>query len=383
MEKLAIESISNHVIFNGRTTGTVWFHPRACRLPAHAENGILMTAQGISGSDHFQPVHWMYSKDNGHEWSPPAPIPGFGRTSFRDGVEEGVCDVVPEAHLPTGRIIAIGHNVFYREDGFFKQQPSRWPVYNVWDPANRTWGEKRKLAWDNPDADRIYTCGCAQRYTFASGDILIPLSYGSFDRDDRRVCTVMAGFDGKHLIAGEFGPSLELRVNRGLLEPTVTKYDDRFYMTIRAEDDRGYAVRSDDGLSWSGLRAWSWDDGEPLVMSTTQQRWITHSEGLFLVYTRKDESNLNVMRWRAPLFIAQVDTERLCLIRASERIAIPLRGDGIGDPDRVARLGNFHTVNATIDESWITVGETVPSERWRGDTILSRITWSLPNQLVD
>ncbi|MEZ6039608.1 MAG: hypothetical protein R3C20_03830 [Planctomycetaceae bacterium] len=37
-------------------------------------------------------------------------------------------------------------------------------------------------------------------------------------------------------------------------------------------------------------------------MSTiTQQHWLTHSDGLYLVYTRKDESNINVIRWRSPL----------------------------------------------------------------------------------
>ncbi len=158
--------------------------------------------------------------------------------------------------------------------------------------------------------------------------------------------------------------------------------DGRFYLTIRAEDDRGYVSASDDGLHWEPQRPWCWDDGEPLVMSTTQQHWLPHSDGLFLVYTRKAESNVNVMRWRAPLYLAEVDREALRLVRSSERVVLPLIGDGIDDPAHVARMGNFHTVAATPGESWVTVGETLPADGWRGDTLLARIRWSRPNRLV-
>ena len=112
----------------------------------------------------------------------------------------------------------------------------------------------------------------------------------------------------------------------------------RYFMTIRAEDGHGYVTVSKDGLVWENKQPWCWDDGEPLTMSTTQQRWISHSECLFLVYTRKSEHNVNVMRWRAPLYIAQVDTENLCLIRKSEKIVFPMIGDGVNDPDHVARM---------------------------------------------
>ena len=131
-------------------------------------------------------------------------------------------------------------------------------------------------------------------------------------------------------------------------------------MTIRAEDGRGYLSTSSDGLNWQEKKPWSWDNGEYLTMSTTQQRWLTHSDGLFLVYTRKSENNRNVMRWRAPLFVAQVDTRRLCVIRSSEQVVLPLVGDGINDAKHVARMGNFHVVNVSERESWVTVGEWMP-----------------------
>ncbi len=374
-----ISSIAHEVMSRGRQAEPLWFHPRACLLPGGT---VFLTAQEISGSDYFHPVHWMTSSDLGRTWSTPEAIPGFGRVDRDDGVLEGVCDVVPEYHPPTRTVLAIGHNVYYREGRLMQPQLKRWPVYAVWDRATGSWSEKRKLEYDNPEATAIYTCGCAQRHTLDNGHILIPMRWAGVERSDGRVCSVRVSFNGREVTEVESGPSLELRVKRGLLEPTVTRFQDRYYMTIRAEDDRGYVVSSSDGMRWSALTAWCWDDGEALTMSTTQQRWLTHSDALFLVYTRKDASNVNVMRWRAPLWVARVDTERLCLLRDTERVAVPLIGDGVDDPDHVARLGNFHTVNVTPGESWVTVGETLPADGWKGDTIISRITWERPNRLV-
>ncbi|MBT3272853.1 MAG: exo-alpha-sialidase [Spirochaetales bacterium] len=378
-----IQNIEQTIMSHGRENETLWFHPRACLIPnSSGRNSVFMTMQRISGSDYFHPVHWTASEDSGRTWSKAEPIPGFGRNDAGGGIEEGVCDVVPEYHEKSGTILAMGHNVFYRGDAFFRPQPRRFTVYAVRDIASGKWSGIRKLEWPGSGADQIYTAGCAQRYTFSNGEILIPLSVGERNREDRRVLSAIAEFDGDELKVRETGPLLELAVKRGLLEPSITRYKDGFYMTIRAEDDRGYVVSSDDGLSWSPITPWRWDDGEELTMSTTQQRWMTHSERLYLVYTRKDSANINVMRWRAPLYIAEVDTDTMCLKRESERIAVSLTGDGINDPDHVARLGNFHTVNISPRESWVTVGESLPNDGYSGDTILGRIHWTDENRLV-
>ena len=55
----------------------------------------------------------------------------------------------------------------------------------------------------------------------------------------------------------------------------------------------------------------------------------------------------------------------------------------IHDPDHVARIGNFHVVHASPNESWITVGETLPHEDWQGNTLLGRIFWNRTNDLAD
>ncbi len=377
-EPLSIRRIERQVIWRGRGGGTIWFHPRVCAIPG-PKPALVMTLQSISGSDYFGPVHWSESRDLGKSWSDPKPIPGMGRVTHPDGVEEGSCDTVPEYHAPTGSILAMAHNVYYKDGKLTRPSEKRWPVYVV---RNRKgeWSPLRKLEWDNPDASAIYTSGCSQRVTLANGDILLSLSYGPLGRMDRAVCSALCSFDGQTLKIQRTGNELRLAVKRGLLEPTLAVAAGRYYMTIRAEDDRGYVTTSTDGLKWEPIQPWCWDNGEPLTLSTTQQRWLTHSDGLWLVYTRKDASNINVMRWRAPLFAAQVDLSKLRLIRASERIVFPISADGVNSPKEVAHLGNFHTNAVTREFSLVTVGETIPAREFRGDTLAARVYWSRPNR---
>ncbi len=380
-KKRLIEDIDVSVIWNGREGGTTWFHPRACMIPTQPNPVALMTCQSITGSDVFGQVHWSISKDLGKSWSQPEPIQSLARHPIDGGLEEGVCDVVPQYHAKTGVVLAIGHNVYYKNGVLTRPSEQRYPVYVI-RSADGNWSERKKLEWNDPRAEAMYTCGCSQRIILGNGDILIPLSFMPYGRNDRSVTSVRCSFDGETLKILESGNELRLRVKRGLLEPSLVNYAGKYFVTIRAEDGHGYVSTSDDGLHWKEKRPWCWDDGEPLTMSTTQQHWMPHSNGLFLVYTRRAEHNVNVFRWRAPLYLAQVDPKKLCLIRESERVVFPLIGDGIDDPKHVARMGNFHVTTATPDQSWVTVGETLPHDDWRGNTLLGRITWVRKNELV-
>lgn len=374
-----IKNIEQQVIWNGRETGNTWFHPRGARLP---EGNVLMTCQDITGSDNFGQAHWSKTVDEGIHWSDPEPIAAFQRKAVGNGFEEGVCDVVPEYHPASGKVLLMGHNVFYKEDKLFPGAPQghrgRHSVYCVGD-ENGNWGKRHELEWDDPRTTESCMCGCAQRYTLENGDVLVPLYFGERGRTDRSVTTVRYSFDGERLTFQEAGRVLSLPINRGLLEPSITKWKDVYYLTIRAEDNHGYFCTSSDGLNWSDIRPWIFDDGQALQMSTTQQRWLTHSEGLFLVYTRKTDDNINVARWRAPLFVAQMDTKQKCLIRATEQVLLPMDGDGTAPGDVVARMGNFHVTNVSPQESWITVGESRPNHHWHGDTLLARVYWEMPN----
>lgn len=274
-----IADIEKLTLLRGRDgSGPTWFHPRACMVPEATGATAFMTLQTIGGSDYFGPVHWMSSRDWGRTWSDPRPVPPLGRVKQPDGVEEGVCDVVPEWHPRTGSVLALGHNVFYSGPKFSADQPPRWPVYAVW--GNGRWGPRRKLEWDDPRGAYIYSNNCGQRIVLPNGDI--------------------------HL---------------------------------------------------------------------------THSEGLFLVYTRRDASNPNVIRWRSPLWLAQVDPDTLRLRRDTERVVLSLVGDGVDDANRVALMGNFHITSASPHESSVTVGEWQPRNHIRGDLLLARIRWSRPHQM--
>jgi hypothetical protein len=365
----------------GRPGGEpTWFHPRACMVPGDGPPTVFMTLQTIAGSDYYGPVHWMTSRDNGERWTEPRAVPPLGRVRQPDGSEEGVCDVVPEWHASTRSVLALGHNVFYQGPRFSADQPARRPVYAVW--RDGAWGPRLALGWDDPRGRHIYTNGCGQRVTLPGGDILLALSFAADKARPRAVAAARCSFDGRTLAVREVGDALEHPKGRGLLEPSLMCHGGRFLMTLRAEDGRGYVTSSRDGLRWEAKRPWAWEDGEPLAMSTTQQHWLAHSDGLYLVYTRGHASNPRVFRWRAPLFMARVDADALRLRRATERVVIPLTGDGLNAPDDVPYGGNFHTVNVSPGESWVTDGQILPKRGFRGDLVLARIKWSRPNRLV-
>jgi hypothetical protein len=377
-----VKEIKRSVLWNGRAGGTTWFHPRACSVPTKGTPLVFMTLQSITGSDMFGHVHWSASKDLGKTWTDPQRIAALGRHPARNDLTEGVCDVVPEYHARTNTILAMGHNVYYDASGkLARPQLERYPMYVV-RTADGRFSSATRLQWDDPRGSAIYTCGCAQRITLANGDLLIPLSFGPQGKTARSVGSVLCSFNGRTVTIQQCSNELTHNVKRGLLEPTLAQFQGKIYMTIRAEDERGYVTSSADGLNWDTQQPWCWDNGEPLTLSTTQQRWLPHSDALYLVYTRRAEENTNVFRWRAPLYMAQVDTTRLCLIRSTEQVVLALIGDGVNAAQHVARMGNFHTMAVTPQESWVTVGECLPHDGWRGDVLMACIRWSCPNTLV-
>jgi len=127
------------------------------------------------------------------------------------------------------------------------------------------------------------------------------------------------------------------------------------------------------------VRSWTFDDGTELGNYSTQTHWLSHSKGLFLVYTRRGADNDHVVRHRAPLFNAQVDPEQLHVVRSTERILIP---------DHGAPMGNFGASKITENESWVTVSELMwptwlkeaRTKGAAGRTFVVRIVWKEPNR---
>jgi len=366
-------------IFRNRDgTAVSWFHPRATLMP---DRRLVMTMQPITGSDYFHEIYLTESTDEGRSWSQPTHLPVFDRVEHANGIVEGVCDVVPQFHPQSDSILALGHNVYYRDGSLFdtlgkdvqadasNPRLQRHPTYAVRDRHGR-WSAIQTLAYDPFSACNIYTAGCSEFIVEDDGTLLIAMSFGHWNRLDRMVTVVHCRFDGHTLTAARHGSIHELPIERGLLEPSLARHEGRTYMTVRAEDGHGHVGVADDGLHFQTLRPWTWEDGTPLAMSTTQQHWLQLGGRLHLVYTRQSELNRDVMRWRAPLYAAEVDTDHLVLRRASERVIIPMYRARDGS---VARMGNFHTTEISADEAIVTVGETLPDRNWQGDTLLARV----------
>ncbi len=166
-------------------------------------------------------------------------------------------------------------------------------------------------------------------------------------------------------------------MDRGLVEPSLARFQGSYYLTLR-NDRKGYVTRGSDGLHFEAIQPWTFDDGKELGSYNTQQHWLAHSDGLFLVYTRRGADNDHIMRHRAPLFIAQVDATKLQVIRDTERVLVPERG---------ATLGNFGAAAIDADQSWVTVAEGVWNDEARrrgaeGAVFVARVLWSRPNKLA-
>lgn len=214
-----------------------------------------------------------------------------------------------------------GHLAQYRNDELVSGIRPRFTYYSVYDPVTNLWSDWRaiRLPADDPAAFSS-GAGCVQRVDLQNGDILHPIYFTPRGDTSRctRVSVMRCGFDGTELVFKTRGPDLCCPEPRGFGEPSLVRFGGRFYMTLR-NDVRGYVSASDDGLSFAAIKPWTFDDGTEIGNYNTQQHWVAHREVLFLVYTRRGASNDHVFRHRAPLFMAQVDPERLCLIRDTER----------------------------------------------------------------
>ena len=67
---------------------------------------------------------------------------------------------------------------------------------------------------------------------------------------------------------------------------------------------------------------------------------------------------------------------------STERIVLPLIGDGVNAADLVAFNGNFGVCNASPAESWITDGSWCPKTN-TGELNLARVKWRKPNGLLE
>jgi hypothetical protein len=375
--RVKVESILQHD--DGKF---LWYHPRATRVSTgelRNRGDVLLTLQKhLHVSDYYSGLHVMRTSDAGQTWQVPHEVPELAWVRRPDDTVDAVCDVTPGWHAATKRVLLIGAQVRYSPQGEQLNEPrANQTAYAVYDPATNTWSPWRVLELPT-DAKFDFACaGCAQWIEQSDGTLLIPMYVGKNAREPWNVVVAQCSFDGQKLKYQEHGDEFAVPEVRGLAEPSLIRYGDRYYLTIR-HDLRAYVTVGNDGLHFGELQPWQFDDGAELSSYNTQQHWLAHSDGLFLVYTRRGANNDHIERHRAPLFMAQVDPEQLCVLRATERVLIAERG---------AELGNFGAAAINARESWVTVSEGVWSDAARqrgakGATFVARILWAKPNQLV-
>lgn len=337
---------------------TCWMHARAGAIPPGTASNpsavpiVVMTLQKLQAdrSDVYYGLNDFRTDDLGKTWVGPTEHATLSRRSPRDDVEVVPCDFWPTWHAASGTMLGTGATFWYSASAndHLKHGPSETP-YSVYDPVQKAWSEWKTLIMPAERKFEFARAGCTQRVDLPGGDILLPIYFRPADQEhERNTSTVCrCRFDGETLRYVEHGDELRLDVERGLAEPSLTKFGDRFYLTLR-NDRRGYVTTSADGLHFAPIRPWTFEDGGDLGSYNTQQHWVSHGDGLYLVYTRRGADNDRVFRHRAPLFMARIDPEKLVVIRASERVLIPERG---------AAVGNFGITEVSAHETWVIATE--------------------------
>lgn len=363
----------------------LWFHPRAAAIPPASPGAnpiVVMTLQKhLRASDHYSGMFVMRTDDLGKTWKGPEERPELGWIKESDDVDVAVCDATPGWHPQTKKILVVGVKVRYTKSGDQLQNipRSRDTAYATFDLATGKWSKWKFIEGVPLRETKFFTssAGCVQWDVRDDGTILLPIYYTSPGSAVESTTVLHCEFDGETLRYLSHGSEHALNVVRGLCEASIMKFRDRYYMTIR-NDLKGYVNVSDDGLNYTDIKEWTFDDGTELGSYNTQQHWLAHSDGLFLIYTRRGANNDHIFRNRAPLFMAQVSPEKLQVIRSSEKVLLPERG---------ATFGNHGACAVSPNESWVTDAEGVFSDDARkrganGSVFVARVKWSKPNRLV-
>ena len=344
---------------------------------------MLVTSQETEreGSHGYRDVWQTDLLLSGGPWSESKRIENLRRKTLPNGDDLAIGDVCPKWHAKTQTVLATG-KTFTFHDGKREDRLLERVSYSVFTPKR---GESPSGEWsglqllDLPATDHAGmsiispNSGCCQRFDLPDGNVLLPIRYRRDAKSsDYTTLVALCRFDGKTLTYVRHGSELTRTKNRGYGEPSLTRFQKHFYLTLRS-DDTGFVARSSDGLSYESPVEWKYDDGAVLGNYNTQQHWVTHRDGLYLVYTRRNADNDHIFRHRAPLFIAQVDPERLCVIRATEQILVP---------QNHADLGNFGVLDVNPQETWVVVAEYPAIGKRKSEqneVMVAKLIWSQPN----
>lgn len=332
-----------------------WWQARTAVVPGDKPTLITTMSQtGKKGSHDFHDIYETRSTDGGETWSDPAVIASLKRYREVDEYEVAPGDFWPTWHAKTKTILATGKTFNFR-DGKQENRLRERVAYAVRKPFvadEASWSTLKFL--ETPKKDHAGfeivapNAGTTQRVDLPNGEILLPVRYER-EPDKHNYTTVVCRcrFDGEQLTYLEHGSELNIPKGRGFYEPSLAKFGERYFLTLRA-DHSAFVTSGTDGIHFDPAKEWTFDDGKILGSYNTQQHWVTIGGGLFLVYTRRDANNDHIFRHRAPLFIAQVDPDKLQVLRDTEQVLIA---------EDHATLGNSGICRVSDSESWVTCGE--------------------------
>ncbi|HEY1049150.1 MAG TPA: sialidase family protein [Prosthecobacter sp.] len=357
-----------------------WSQSRAALIPGNPARVIVTTQQNEKrGSHGYRDVFFTDTTDGGRTWSAPQRVDVLARAVGSDGKERVMGDICPAWHAATGKLLLTGKTFGFladAKDTAAKDDRSLERVaYAVYSPDKNEWSGMKEVTLPEKDhAGRKIlepNAGCNDRFDLPNGEILLPVRYRA-DPKTRQYTTIVAHcvFDGEKLIYKEHGSELTFAGRRGLYEPSIIGHGGKFYLTMRA-DESAFVSVSDDGLNYTPPAEWRYDDGKVLGSYNTQQHWITNGGTLWLIYTRRGANNDHVFRHRAPIFIAQVDPKKLCVLRSTEQVLMPETGVDLG--------GGFAALNVNASETWVISTEMAfPEGRKDEDNRIrmARIIWS-------
>ena len=332
-----------------------YFHPAVAVL---GDGRWLLTRQRLlDGSDRYDTPEVLWSTDGGQTWSAPQEMGELRVQRLANGQAVGVCDVRPFASPDGGKVVVIGCDSVYSNGTSYSYDKQSKPMpadlrcgatYTVYDASRGVFGPRRRLRPPELPASEFWRVACAQVAFTSEGDWIVPaycstgelVDFFGYPSPRCAVQTMKARLEGDELVPVAWGGLLRHDVQRGFVEPSVVRHGGKYLLTIRAEDGRAYVSVSEDGLAWQPPREWRFDDGAPLETDTTQQHWAVVAGRLFLAYTRKNEWNAKLYRFRSPMYIAEVALagETPALMRASEQVLFPRRLRGEED----GQVGNFH-----------------------------------------
>jgi len=357
-----------------------WAQSRPALIPGEPSR-VIITTQEIEkqGSHGYRNVYFTETVDGGQTWSKPEEIISLRRSRLPAGHDFVMGDICPQFHARSGMVLAHGKTFGF--DGGIKENRGYERVsYATYQPETQQWSGLKLLELPEKDHEGRAILephsGCHQRYDLPNGELLLPIRYRN-DPKSRAYTTMVARcrFDGQTLTYLEHGSELTTKGKRGLYEPSVIGYSGRYYLTMRA-DESAFVSVGDDGLHYTAPTEWKFDDGQPLGCYNSQQHWVAHGDALYLVYPRKGAGNDHVFRHRAPLFIAQVDLDKLCIIRSTEQVLMLETGLDLA--------AGFGVMDYSPGETWVVSTElSFPEGRKQEPNriLLAKILWTKPNVL--